>query len=179
MLISTLVPTLDMKCPDEFPYEAHIFYFYDLLCFYILIGACIARHKTGSCKWLLEGRASGWSHGPGYREVGQGRRAGDGEGRVRGALAIQWAATPSTFQCLESILMLRCAISTLLSLYLGTCNLDVVLKNQAKVAWMKNVGLRIDKLLPKIGSSPYLVKKLHTRNSRPQSTARRTDIIPV
>lgn len=40
---------------------------------------------------------------------------------------------------------------------------------------LKNVRLRIDKLLRKIGSSPYLVKKLHTQ-FRPQSTARRTDI---
>lgn len=35
---------------------------------------------------------------------------------------------------------------------------------------MKHVRLRIDKLLPKIGSSPYLVKKLHTQ-FRPSSMA--------
>lgn len=34
---TALVPTLDMKCHDEFPYEAHNFYSYQLVCFYILI----------------------------------------------------------------------------------------------------------------------------------------------
>lgn len=160
-----------MKCHDEFPYEVHIFYFYEILCFYILIRACIARHKMGSCKWLLADRAvdgatagvlGGWP-----RKKGRGRMGGKGEG---GALAIQWVATMSDFLCLESILMLRCAISTLLNFYLGTRCFDVVLKIQAR---MKNVRLRIDKLLPKIGSSPYLVKKGRVTHTQLPFTIRR------
>lgn len=92
-----------MKCHDEFPYDAHIFYFYELLCFYILIGACIARHKMGSYKWLLAGRVSGWSHGRGIgrlaKEGGWGRGRGGGGKGGRRALAIQWAATLSAFLC--------------------------------------------------------------------------------
>lgn len=70
-----------MKCHDEFPYEAHIFYFCELLCFYILIGACIARHKMGSCKWLLAGRVSGWSHGRGIGRLAKEGGWGTGGGR--------------------------------------------------------------------------------------------------
>lgn len=165
-----------MKCHDEFPYEAHIFYFYELLCFYILIGACIARHKMGSCKWLLAGRVSGWGHGRGIgrlaKEGGWGDRGGEGWEGVGGALTIQWAATLSTF------LVLRVHPNAVV------CDIYVVklpfrdtlpqrsFENSSR---MKNVRLRIDKVLRKIGSSPYLVKKLHTQ-FRPQSTARRTDI---
>lgn len=57
------------------------------------------------------------------KEVGRGR----GRGRGRG-VGNTMGGHCGCFLCLESILMLRCAISTLLSFYLGTRCLDVVLK---------------------------------------------------
>lgn len=81
----------------------------------------------GSCKWLLAGRASGWSHGRGIGGLDKEGGRGTGGG-VRGGVGNTMGGHSDCFLCLELILMLRCAISTLLSFYIGKRCLDVVLK---------------------------------------------------
>lgn len=76
---------------------------------------------------LLAGRASGRSHGRGDGGLGNG--GGEGVGNILGGHS-------DCFLCLELILMLRCAISTLLSFYLGIRCLDTHIRSYLALVWL-------------------------------------------
>lgn len=115
-----------MKCYNEFLYEVNIFYSYQLVCFYNLIwgwGLHSAAQNGGlaNSSWQVEPVEG--AHGPGVWGLGK-----EGGG---GALAIYWAATLIAF----CALMLRCAISTLSSFYLGIRCLDIHIRSYLALVW--------------------------------------------
>lgn len=111
----------------------------------------------GSCKWLLAGRVSGWSHG---RGIGGWPRKGDWGGEGGGGVGNTMGGHSECFSVLSVHPNAVVCNIYVVKLLFGDTLPQRIFENYSRT---KNVGLRIDKLLPKIGSSPYLVKTLHTQ----------------